>query len=77
MNLTTNAALVSKWIPEWIILYSFFRASQNKELRPGLRAAGLGLLVAPTGFEPATSALRVRKYGQPSVTIQHHLRRSD
>ena len=61
MNPTTNAALVSKWIPEWIILYSFFRASQNKELRPGLRAAGLGFLVAPTGFEPATSALRGRR----------------
>ena len=33
----------------------------SKRKRPGLRAADLGFLVAPTGFEPATSALRGRR----------------
>ena len=61
MKPTTNAARDSKWISEWIILYSFFRASQNKELRPATQWADLGFLVAPTGFEPATSALRGRR----------------
>ena len=56
MKPTESNALDSRRIPEWIILYSFFRASQNKELRPATQWAGLGFLVAPTGFGPATSA---------------------
>ena len=39
--------------------------------------AGCSFLVAPTGLEPATSALRVRKYGYPLVAIYYHLRSSD
>ena len=41
MKPTESNALDSKRIPEWIILYSFFRASQNKELRPATKRADL------------------------------------
>ena len=61
MNGTKRTALDSKWIPAWIILYLFFIALPNKELRPATQWADLGFLVAPTGFEPATSALRGRR----------------
>ena len=43
------------------ILDFFLTASASQEKRPAAQLADLGFLVAPTGFEPATSALRGRR----------------
>ena len=43
------------------ILDLFLTARPSQEKRPATQWADLGFLVAPTGFEPATSALRGRR----------------
>ena len=48
----------SRGIPASTILASFLPAFKKQELRPEQQRSDLGFLVAPTGFEPATSALR-------------------
>ena len=60
-----------------VILSFLCPARKMTEKNPEPYGSDLGFLVAPTGFEPATSALRGGKYERLFVTIRDHLARSE